>query len=54
MFYVTQRGRAVVEAIGSGFDDALQKVIEKLTGKASNIELTSKTVASDAAGTKMC
>ncbi|MFQ5758703.1 MAG: tyrosine-type recombinase/integrase [Candidatus Bathyarchaeia archaeon] len=42
----------MVEVIGGAFADALLKTIEKLTGKASNVELNFKNLTLDMVGTK--
>ena len=42
----------MVEVIGGAFGDALLKIIEKLTGKASNVELNFKNLTLDVAGIK--
>ncbi len=39
-------------AVNEAFGDALLKVIEKLTGKASNVELNFKNLTLDVAGIK--
>jgi len=42
----------LVEVIGGAFGDALLKIIEKLTGKASNVEQSFKNLTLDVAGIK--